>query len=155
VFQTVQRLADSWRNVIGSTGISAVLAFCDSHSDLLDSDEQRVKFAKECLERYRFLYRDADDNNKKVCHHDADRPFALIIVYANDSQTWRGLFCGPFVLQAFAAHLSAIDGSARVPNLHDTPSPNAVGALGLAAASVCVLYRVCRIFLITDRWSGL
>ena len=50
-----------------------------------------------------------------------------------------GLFCGPFVLQTFAAHLSAIDRSVQVPDLLDISFANAngVGALGLAAASVC------------------
>jgi hypothetical protein len=65
---------------------------------------------------------------------------------SNDSQKWKGLFRSPFVLQTFAAHLSAIDGCVRVPNLHDTPSPNAGGALGLAAASVCILYYACTFF---------
>jgi len=79
----------------------------------VDSDEERVEFATYFLEDLRFLYREADDGKK-----------------------WRGRFGGSFVLQAFAIHLSAISGSARVPDLHDKPSSNAVGALGLAAASV-------------------
>lgn len=57
---------------------------------------------------------------------------------SNNPQKWRGLFRGPFFLQTFAAHLSAIDGAARIPDLHDKPSPpGPVGAIGLAAASVC------------------
>jgi hypothetical protein len=66
-FQTVQRLADSWRTAIGSTGISVVLAFCDPQSDLVDSDEECVVFADHFLtvsvqktilfgKGYRFLY---------------------------------------------------------------------------------------------------
>jgi hypothetical protein len=149
-FQTIQRLADLWRSAIGSTGIAVVLAFCDSQEDLESSDEERVEFANYYLKDLRFLYKDADDDNKKVCHAD------LVIVHvSDDSQKWRGLFRGPFVLQTFAAHLSAIEGSVCVPNLHDKPSPNAVGALGLAAASVRAFYHVWRIFLIMDRWSGL
>jgi hypothetical protein len=149
-FQTVQRLADSWRNAIGSTGITVVLAFCDSQEDLEDSDKERVEFANYYLKDLRFLYEDTNDDNKKVRHTD------LVIGHtSDDSQKWRGLFRGPFVLQTFAAHLSAIDGSTRVPGLHDKHSPNAVGALGLAAASVHAFYRTWRIFLIADRWSGL
>jgi len=110
---------DSWYNAIGSAAVTTVLGFCDSEDELVDSDENRVEFAKYHLENLRFLYRKADgDDNKK----------------------WKGTFRGAFVLQTFAVHLSAIDGSACVPNLHDEPSPNAVGALGVAAASVeCVL----------------
>jgi len=128
-----------------------VLAFCDSQPDLVESDEQRVVFANHFLEDLRFLYRDADGKGKKVC----PMLIALIVVHVtNNSQKWKGLFRGPFVLQVFAAHLSAIDSSVRVPNLHDgKPTPDAIGALGLAAASVCALYRVCRTFLITNRWS--
>ena len=92
---------------------------------------------------------------------------ALIVVHAsNDPQKWRGLFYGPFVLQVFAAHLTAIDSSVQVPNLHNKPSTKAgtkagtkgptkaVGALGLPTASVCTSYRAGRISLIINRWSG-
>jgi hypothetical protein len=53
-------------------------------------------------------------------------------------QKWKGLFRSPFVLQTFAVHLGAIDGSVKVPDLHGSGSPTPVmaGALGLAAASV-------------------
>jgi hypothetical protein len=74
-FQTVQRLADSWRNVIGSAGIAVLLAFCDSQEDLQNSDEERVEFAKYFLSDLRFLYRDADHDDKKVC----DAEYSLII----------------------------------------------------------------------------
>jgi hypothetical protein len=67
LFQTIQRLADSWRATIGSTGIAIVMAFCDSHPDIAESDEDRVEFAKFYLENYRFLYRDSEGDNKKVC----------------------------------------------------------------------------------------
>jgi hypothetical protein len=58
---------------------------------------------------------------------------------SNDSQKWKGLFCGPFILQTVAAHLLAIEGSVNVPGLHEKPAPAAVGALGLASASVCII----------------
>ena len=63
----VQRLADSWRNVIGSTGIAIFLAFFNSQPDLQDSDEERIDFAKYYLENLRFLYRDSDCDDKKAC----------------------------------------------------------------------------------------
>jgi hypothetical protein len=63
----------------------------------------------------------------------------LSLYISNDSQKWKGLFRGPFILQTFAAHLSAIEGSVNVPGLHDKPAPAAVGALGMAAASVCII----------------
>jgi len=63
----IQRLADSWRNIVGSAGISVVLVFCDSDDDLRDSDGERVEFAKYYLGDLRFLYRDADGDDKKVC----------------------------------------------------------------------------------------
>jgi hypothetical protein len=64
----------------------------------------------------------------------------LNIVYASHvSQNWKGLYCGTFVLDVFATHLSTIKSSVLVNGLYDKGSPehpNAVGALGLAATSV-------------------
>jgi hypothetical protein len=76
---------------------------------------------------------------------------------SDDFQKWKGAFRGTFVLQAFATHLSIINGSVRVANLHNKPPANlnAFGALCLAAASVSALYCAHKILLITDRWSGL
>ena len=66
---------------------------------------------------------------------------SLVVHTSNNSQKWKGLFRSSFVLQTFAAHLSAIDGYVQVPgDLHDKPSPHAAGALGLAAASVCTFH---------------
>ena len=67
IFQTVQRCADSWRNVVGSTGITGLLAFFDSQDSLRDSDEERQEFAKYYLKDLRFLYKDSDSEDKKVC----------------------------------------------------------------------------------------
>jgi len=110
-----------------------------------------MRFATQYLEQFRFLYRDSDDEDNGVCHSAVDHSCNV----SNDSQKWKGRFGGPFILQTFAAHLSAIDGHKQIPDLHDRPSPNAVGALGLAAASVSDLYCARRNFLITHRWSGL
>ena len=62
----VQRLADSWRNVVGSTGIAILLTFLDTQEDLRDSDEEHIKFARYYLEDLCFLYKDTEHNNKKV-----------------------------------------------------------------------------------------
>ncbi|KAH9166464.1 hypothetical protein EDB89DRAFT_1910690 [Lactarius sanguifluus] len=115
--KAIQRLADSWRNVIGSLGISCVQSFCDSQDLLRDSDSERQIFASFYLEDLRFLYEDTDDEDKTK---------------------WKGLFRSPFILQTFAAHLGAIESSQKVPDLHgpNTPTPLPIGALGLAAAAV-------------------
>ena len=64
--QTVQRLADSWRNVIGSNGIAVLMAFFDSKPLYQASDEDRVSFANLYLDDLRFLYKDNKHDDKKV-----------------------------------------------------------------------------------------
>ena len=51
---------------------------------------------------------------------------------------YRGLFCGPLVIQTFTAHFIAMSGASKVPALGDAKSPKRFpyGALGLSAASV-------------------
>jgi hypothetical protein len=44
------------------------LAFCDSHKELRDSDDERVEFAQYYLQDLRFLWEDANGDNPKVCH---------------------------------------------------------------------------------------
>ncbi|KAH9027217.1 hypothetical protein EDB85DRAFT_1893035 [Lactarius pseudohatsudake] len=115
--KAIQRLANSWRNVVGSIGISCVQSFCDSQDLLWDSDSGCQEFASFYLKDLRFLYEDTDDEDKTK---------------------WKGLFSSPFILQTFAAHLGAIESSQKVPDLHgpNTPTPLPIGALGLAAAAV-------------------
>lgn len=48
----------------------------------------------------------------------------------------------------------AIEGSVRVPGLHDQSTLAAVGGLGLAAASVSIAYYACGVVLIAHRWRG-
>jgi hypothetical protein len=62
----VQHVSDSWHNIIGSAGISAVQAYCESEGDLANSDEEHVDFAKHLLKRFGFLYRDSYSDNQKV-----------------------------------------------------------------------------------------
>jgi len=54
---------------MGSTGIAVLLAFMDSQDELRDSDENHVIFAKYYLENLRFLYKDADNGDKKACKY--------------------------------------------------------------------------------------
>jgi len=67
---------DSWCNAIGSAGIAVILAFCNSQEELVKSDEEHVEFAKYFLNELRFLYKDADGDNKLVCH----KLIALIVI---------------------------------------------------------------------------
>lgn len=82
-----------------------------------------------------------------------------IILYASKNniiQKWKGLFRGPFILQTFAAHLTAIEGSQKILGLHDPdkPTPAAIGALGLAAASVSGIFHAHRVVLTVFRPRG-
>lgn len=129
-----------------------VLAFFSLHQEFENSDEERIGFAKEYLEGYRFLYKESDDDNKKVCNSEC---FLSIHIITNTSQKWKGLFHSMFVLQTFATHLKIIENSATIPDLHDKPTAAAVGGLGLAAASVCAIYFTFELFLTINRWRGL
>ncbi|KAH9008915.1 hypothetical protein EDB83DRAFT_2531429 [Lactarius deliciosus] len=66
-------------------------------------------------------------------YHLADLRFAYKQSNLVDKKKWKGLFRNPLILQVFAAHLSAIDGSKEIPGFDKTP---AYGALGLSVASV-------------------
>ncbi|KAF8502579.1 hypothetical protein JB92DRAFT_2973067 [Gautieria morchelliformis] len=100
---------------------------------LQDSDKERQEFCKYYLDRLRFLYEDSDHAKKSK---------------------WRGLFRNPFVLQTFAAHLTAIEGCKAIPGLHDDAklADAATGALGLSAAAVSVIYYAQRVVLTVVRW---
>jgi hypothetical protein len=75
IVQTVQHCEDSWRNVIGSTGITSLLALFNSREFLRDSDKERQEFAKYYLEDLRFLYKDSDRKDKKV--HKSGMPSCI------------------------------------------------------------------------------
>jgi hypothetical protein len=66
IFQTLQYCADSWRDVIGTAGITLLLASFDTQETFRDSDSERQKFAKYYLEDFRFLYEDSDHEDKEV-----------------------------------------------------------------------------------------
>jgi len=130
----VQCIVDSWHNIIRSAGVAILLVFCDSQDNLCNSDEESMEFAKYYLKDLHFLYTGTDDDDKKVCD-----PNTIVIYISNDSQHWKGVFHGPFILQTFPAHLSTLNSSVKVPGLYDKPSLPAVGGLGIATASVCVV----------------
>jgi hypothetical protein len=118
--------------------------FCDTQESLQNSDEEHIEFAKYYLEDLCFLYQVSKHDNKNVSNPKHSLFICLII---NTSQKWKGLFHSPFVLQTFAAHLTAIKGSMRVPNLHDKLTATTMGRLGLAATSVCTVYFAYRVVL--------
>ena len=53
-------------------------------------------------------------------------------------------------------HLTATKGAQKVPDLHgpDKLTPAATGGLGLAGASVSIMFRHREIFLTIVRWRG-
>jgi hypothetical protein len=130
--QAVQRLSDSWRNVIGSNGIAIILAFFASQDDYRDSDTARQEFASELLVDLRFAYWDADHDDKDVSLSSITLYTCLIVT----SQKWKGLFRNPFILQTFASHFSAIEGAENILGIHNVKTAAAYGALGLCIASV-------------------
>jgi hypothetical protein len=65
LFQAQQRLSDSWRSAIGSTGIAVVNTFFESN-DELTTDEERKDFAKEGLKDLKFLYSNTDSEDPTV-----------------------------------------------------------------------------------------
>jgi hypothetical protein len=45
-----------------------LMSFFNTQPDLQDSDSERVEFAKYYLEGLHFLYKDSENENKKVCN---------------------------------------------------------------------------------------
>jgi hypothetical protein len=45
-----------------------LMSFFDTQPDLRHLDSERVEFAKYYLEDLRFLYKDSEHENKKVCN---------------------------------------------------------------------------------------
>ena len=62
----MQRLADSWRSSIGSTALSVLIAFFESHENLKDSDDNRAEFAEYALDKLRFCYKKANGDDEEV-----------------------------------------------------------------------------------------
>ena len=126
----MQRVSDAWRSPIGSTGLSVVNAFFES-SQHLKTDEDRRAFARQGLENIKFLYSDTTADDPRVSPLVAEDTSIYFV------QQYKGIFCGPFVLRTFAAHLNAIRGAVNVQGLITGDKPHK-GGLVLSAVSVCV-----------------
>ena len=65
----------------------------------------------------------------------------LLIKSNNTRQQYKGAFRGPFVLQTFAASLTALQGTRKIDDLDDPDKSVArsYGGLALAAAAVSVV----------------
>lgn len=66
----MQHVVDSWYSPIGSTAIMIVIAFLNSHSDLLSTDEERQERVTWYLQDLCFTYKDSDSDDKNVCAYD-------------------------------------------------------------------------------------
>ena len=100
----------------GSTGLSVVNAFFETNGELM-TDEDRKTFAKDGLKDLKFIYSNMDAEDPRVLY--------LIVCPLMNKYHWlayqlfKGLFCGPLVLQTFAAHFNAINGVVKVAGLKD------------------------------------
>ena len=63
----MQRIADSWHSPIGSTRISVLIVFSQAHSDLYPTDSDRQDWAGWYLDKFYFVYKQADVDDKIVC----------------------------------------------------------------------------------------
>jgi hypothetical protein len=127
----LQQLADSWRSSIGSTALSVLIAFFESHENLKDSDDNRAEFAEYALDKLRFCYKKANGDDEEV----GVFVFVLCSCQRYLLQDFRGLYQGSFIVQTFGEHFSAIDGSQKVFGVHD-PKARPCGALALSIAAV-------------------
>ena len=90
------------------------------------------------LDKFRFVYRLAEGDDRKVIFLLTHLPFSFI----NAQQKFKGVFRGSFIIQTFAAHFHAIAGSKRISALEDVglaSSPDPRGALALSTAAVCLM----------------
>jgi hypothetical protein len=94
--QTIQRLADSWRSIFGSTAISVVQSFCDSREDLRDSDEARQEFASHYIENSRFSFKDTSNKDHLVRKSVIPYVMLLTIACAMPFRNGRGSSVAPW-----------------------------------------------------------
>lgn len=64
--QSLQQIADSWRNVIGSSAITIILTFFIQIASLRFSNAERQEFANAYLKNCPFLYQTANGNDVTV-----------------------------------------------------------------------------------------
>jgi len=84
--QALQRLADSWRNNIGSAAIAILIAYFESPDELRDTDESRAEFADYALDKLRFCFKKADGDDEEVS------VYLLCSVYIHIYTTQRRIF---------------------------------------------------------------
>ncbi|KAN0130534.1 hypothetical protein V8E53_009217 [Lactarius tabidus] len=109
---TNQRFAE-WRNGFTSAATSALTSLFASDVAFLECDN-RVMFASEMLEHYRFLYSDS---------------------LSEDHMEWTGMWRGPLFLQVFVSQLNATTSRVPIPEL-GSETQLYDGAMALAAAAV-------------------
>ena len=82
------------------------------------------------LENFHFAYKDSDGDDKLV------HAILFHCMITNMFQSFRGMFKGSLVLQAFGAHWTAIAGAQKLEGVDDLNLPvgKPVRGLGLAAA---------------------
>jgi hypothetical protein len=66
-FQALQRSSE-WRSSFGSAAIAVTCAYFsdETHAKMYATDEARAEFAENQLKHYRFVYRQADGDSRKV-----------------------------------------------------------------------------------------
>lgn len=63
----MQCIADSWHSPIRSTAISVLIGFLQEHLDLYPTDSDRQEFAAWYLDKFCFVYKQANGDDKSVC----------------------------------------------------------------------------------------
>ena len=59
--------AVSWHSPIRSTAISVLIGFLQEHLDLYPTDSDRQEFAAWYLDKFCFVYKQANGDDKSVC----------------------------------------------------------------------------------------
>jgi hypothetical protein len=76
--QANQRVSDTWRSSIGSTGLLVVNMFIESQGDTL-TDEDRQRLAAKALKDLKFLYSNTESGDPKVSFMmSSERPLIFV-----------------------------------------------------------------------------
>ena len=62
----MQHVTDSWHSLIRSSGTSVVIVFFHAHLELYPTDTDRQEWAAWYLDKFRFVYKQADGDDKSV-----------------------------------------------------------------------------------------
>ncbi|KAG6852663.1 hypothetical protein C0991_010100, partial [Blastosporella zonata] len=111
---SIFRLGDGWRAGFASAGVWALIALYEDRADHFASDGTRRKYAQYLLQDMRFIYGQAEGDNR---------------------EEWSGVFGGEIIRRILCHHVDKI----RQPSQEDLPleGPDGLpfGALALAAAA--------------------